>query len=59
MERKIEMSPEARDAVNEYKRRWRKANPDKVRETNRRYWENRVRKEAERMIREAETKADE
>lgn len=26
-------------ACREYQRQWRKANPDKVREQNRRYWE--------------------
>lgn len=28
----------------EYQRKWRAANKDKVRESNRRYWENRVKK---------------
>lgn len=36
----------AREARNEYIRKWRKANPDKVREANRRYWERRGEREA-------------
>ena len=41
-----EMSKEAKAAKNEYYRRWRARNPDKVRESNRKYWENKVKKEA-------------
>ena len=52
------LSPEAKAAMNAYKRRWRHDNPDKVREANRRYWEKRVRIEADRMLREQEA-ADE
>lgn len=32
------MTPEAREAMRAYQRRWRKANPDKVKAANERYW---------------------
>lgn len=32
----------------EYFRQWRKRNPDRVRENNRRYWEKRAAKKAEK-----------
>ncbi|MBR6571494.1 MAG: phosphatase [Clostridia bacterium] len=35
-------------ARREYQRRWRKANPDKVREQNRRYWEKKAHEAARR-----------
>lgn len=44
METSVEKN--AREARNEYIRKWRKANPDKVREINRRYWERRGAREA-------------
>lgn len=34
----MEMSEKARSARAEYYKQWRKANPDKVRETQERYW---------------------
>ena len=36
------ISEAARMAQREYARQWRKKNPDKVRETNRRYWEKKA-----------------
>ena len=41
------MSDRAKASRAEYYRRWRAANPDKVREKNRRYWERRAQKEKE------------
>lgn len=32
------MTPEAKEAKRNYIRKWRKANPDKVRAANERYW---------------------
>ncbi|ANU54644.1 phosphatase [Acutalibacter muris] len=32
----------AREAQREYQRQWRRKNPDKVREMNRRYWEKKA-----------------
>lgn len=43
------MTEEARKAQREYQRQWRKANPEKVRAKNERYWVRRV----ERMQKEA------
>ena len=43
----IELSQQAKASRKEYYRRWRAANPDKVREKNRRYWENRAAREKE------------
>ena len=40
-----EMSTKAKGSRAEYYRRWRAANPDKVREKNRRYWERRALRE--------------
>ena len=37
----------AREERREYFRQWRANNPDKVRESNRRYWEKRAAKKAE------------
>ena len=34
-----QMSKAAREAKNEYYRRWRAKNPDKVRASNQKYWE--------------------
>ena len=36
------LNADAIQARREYQRRWRKNNPDKVRETNRRYWEKKA-----------------
>ena len=43
----LTLEERAREERNEYFRRWRAKNPDKVRENNRRYWERRVAKKAE------------
>lgn len=40
------LSEEARVARNKYIREWREHNKDRVRETNRRYWERRAAKMA-------------
>ena len=37
-----EFSDAAREAQRAYYREWRKKNPDKVREKNRRYWEKKA-----------------
>ena len=42
------LSQLALEARREYQRQWRKKNPDKVRERNRKYWERR----ATRMVAE-------
>ncbi|MCR4606698.1 MAG: hypothetical protein K5771_03120 [Oscillospiraceae bacterium] len=44
-----EISNAARELRNAYYRAWRKRNPDKVKENNRRYWENRLTKETEKQ----------
>lgn len=49
MERR-EMTNAAKEAQREYTRRWRRANPDKVRDYNARYWEKKA-KEAARGVR--------
>jgi hypothetical protein len=36
------MSKDAKDARNEYMRKWRARNKDKVREYNQRYWERKA-----------------
>ena len=41
------MDEKARAAQREYLREWRKRNPDKVRESNRRYWARRAAKKAQ------------
>lgn len=41
------LSQEAKKSRNEYYRRWRAANPEKVKEKNRRYWERRAEREKE------------
>ena len=41
------MSEEARQAQRAYYREWRKKNPDKIRESNRKYWEKKARIMAE------------
>ncbi len=50
------MSVDAIAARREYQKKWRKANPDKVREKNRRYWEKVAakRKEAQDEQKEAD-----
>ena len=40
----VQLSAEARAARNEYYRKWRAANPDKVRAKNMRYWERKAEK---------------
>ena len=42
-----EMSPEARQARNEYYRRWRAEHKDSVKASNRKYWENRFKRSKE------------
>lgn len=54
MERK--MSKEARNARNAYYRAWRAKNPEKVRESNERYW---AKKAAEIAAEEKEAGANE
>ncbi len=39
MEKRNELSEQARIAQREYQRKWRAANKDKVRNRNNRYWE--------------------
>lgn len=41
------LSEAAKEAQREYQRKWRAANPDKVKESNRRYLERRARLQAE------------
>ena len=41
------MSEAARKAQAEYMRKYRKQNPDRIREINRRYWEKRAKKQQE------------
>ncbi len=40
----MELSESAKKSRAEYFREWRKRNPDKVRENNRRYWERQAQK---------------
>lgn len=40
------MTDKAAKARNEYRRKWAKANRDKIREYNERYWTKRVEREA-------------
>lgn len=49
------ISEQARAAQREYLREWRRKNPDKVRENNRRYWE---RKAQQMAAHEKRTKVD-
>jgi hypothetical protein len=42
-----ELQRAAKDACNEYHRKWRRKNPDKVRARNRRYWERKALQAAE------------
>lgn len=46
MEKKKELSEAAREARNAYKRKWCKANPEKVKEASRRYWEKKAQEAA-------------
>jgi DnaJ-domain-containing protein 1 len=39
---KYELSEEARELKNEYFRKWRKNNPEKVAAAKKRYWEKKV-----------------
>lgn len=43
----MDTQEKARRSKNEYQRRWRSANPDKVRASNKRYWERRAEREAQ------------
>lgn len=38
----MELSKQAKDAQRAYLREWRRKNPEKVRENNRRYWERKA-----------------
>lgn len=49
------MTKEANDIRKAYYREWRKKNPDKVRESNRRYWEK---KAAEAVAKEQPEKGE-
>lgn len=49
------LTAEAKNLKNEYARQWRAKNKDKVRESNKRYWEKQALKKA---LKEAETGAD-
>lgn len=42
------LSEEAKEAQREYKKRWRAKNPDKVRESNRKYWERKAQKQVKK-----------
>lgn len=50
------MTESAREAKREYEKRWRAANPDKVKSKNQRYWERRA---AKRNKTEGEAKNNE
>ena len=41
-----EISEKAKEAQRAYLREWRRKNPDKVRENNRRYWERKAQQAA-------------
>lgn len=41
-ERRKNVDEKAREAQREYLREWRRKNPDRVRESNRRYWQRRA-----------------
>lgn len=38
----MQLSEQARKAQRAYKKKWREANKDKIRESNRRYWEQKA-----------------
>ncbi len=44
------LEQKAREAQRDYQRQWRKRNPDKVREKNRRYWEKKAQQQAEKGV---------
>lgn len=48
------MTEEAKALRREYEKKWRKANPEKVKAKNQRYWERKV----ERMKQEAATQQE-
>lgn len=50
-----ELSNKAKEAQRAYLREWRRKNPEKVRENNRRYWE---RKAEQMAAQEKETEVD-
>ena len=45
-----ELSPEAKEARRKYHKEWAAKNPEKVRETVRRYWERKAQAEKERAL---------
>lgn len=53
---KAQLTQKAREARNRYYREWRKRNKDKVKESNKRYWERKAKKEGE--VKELETVSD-
>ncbi len=53
-----EMNKQAREAKNEYYRRWRAKNPEKVKASNRKYWERKARERKEQEARRAAENAD-
>ena len=53
-----ELNKQAREAKNEYYRRWRAKNPEKVKESNRKYWERKARERKEQEARHATENAN-
>lgn len=51
------MTDKAKEARRAYKRSWAKANPDKVKAQQRRYWERVAEREAARSTQEAPTQS--
>lgn len=49
------LNDEARQVRNAYMRQYRKRNPEKTREMNRRYWERRAAREKEEKANEVES----
>ena len=53
-----ELSNQAKEAQRAYLREWRRKNPEKVRESNRRYWERKAQQMAA-LEKETEVKSSE
>ena len=53
-----QMSKAAREAKNEYYKRWRAKNPEKVRESNQKYWERKARERQDKEAQDAATHAN-
>lgn len=47
---KTELTEAAKQARADYMREWRKRNPEKIKELNRRYWERKARKAANEQL---------